>query len=305
MARTSDAVTLYLDRIAKIPLLTATQELILGRQVAAWMAIKDSEEELTKEQLRIKRCGLRAHRKMYEANLRLVVTLAKKYAGLCRNLELNDLIQEGNIGLIRAVDKFDYERGYKFSTYAYWWIRQSITRALNQQDSTIRMPTGHYELLYKIRAFCRNFEQIHERTATKAEICEEFRLTSESLDHMQNIAQGCISLNQSPMEDGGTLIDRLPSDSPTDEEVLRRMSLETLLYDLKPVMEAKLSEKEQEVIQLRFFSQEKLDPLSYREVAEKVKACHDTVARAERRAIAKLELACEAMGGNYPTLVVA
>ncbi len=292
MARTSDAVTLYLDRIAKIPLLTATQELILGRQVAAWMAIKDSKEELTKEQLRIKRCGIRAHRKMYEANLRLVVTLAKKYAGLCRNLELNDLIQEGNIGLMRAVDKFDYERGYKFSTYAYWWIRQSITRALNQQDSTIRMPTGHYELLYKIRSFSRTFEQINDRPVTKAEICEEFRLTPESLDHMQNLAQGCMSLNQTPLEDGGSLIDLLPSDSPTDEEVLRRMSLETLLYDLKPVMHQKLSEKEQEVIQLRFFSQEQSDVLAYRVVAKKLKSCHETVAKAERRAILKLAMNC-------------
>jgi RNA polymerase primary sigma factor len=292
MARTSDAVTLYLNRIAKIPLLTPTQELVLGRQVAAWMAIKDSEEELTKEQLRIKRCGLRAHRKMYEANLRLVVTLAKKYAGLCRNLELNDLIQEGNIGLMRAVDKFDYERGYKFSTYAYWWIRQSITRALNQQDSTIRMPTGHYELLYKIRSFCRGFEQTHQRLATKAEICEEFRLTSESLDHMQNIAQGCVSLNQSPMEDGGTLIDRLPSDSPTDEEVLRRMSLETLLYDLKPVMQEKLSEKEQEVIQLRFFNQTQPEGVSRASIGKKW-SCHaENVRQAERRAISKLAMNC-------------
>ena len=300
MAMTSDAVSLYLDRIAKIPLLTPTQELVLGRQVAAWMAIKDSEEELTKEQLRVKRCGLRAHRKMYEANLRLVVSLAKKYVGLCRNLELNDLIQEGNIGLMRAVDKFDYERGYKFSTYAYWWIRQSITRALNQQDSTIRMPTGHYELLYKIRTFCRGFEQAHKRLATKAEICEEFRLTSEGLDHMQNIAQGCVSLNQSPMEDGGTLIDRLPSNSPTDEEIIRQMSLETLLYDLKPIMDQKLSKKEQEVIQLRFFSQEQPDEVS-RTTIGKIMSMHpEGVRHAERRAIFKLARSCRCQ-----TLVVA
>ena len=292
MARTSDAVTLYLEQIGKIPLLTAAQELILGRQVAAWMAIKDSEEELTKEQLRIKRCGLRAHRKMYEANLRLVVTLAKKYSPLCKNLELNDLIQEGNIGLMRAVDKFDYERGYKFSTYAYWWIRQSITRALNQQDSTIRMPTGHYEMLYKIRAFCRNFQQIHERTATRAEICEEFRLTLESLDHMQNLAQGCMSLNQTPLDDGSSLIDLIPSDGPTDEEILRRMSLETLLYDLKPVMQAKLSEKEQEVIQLRFFSQEQPDGVSRASIGRKWSCQAENVRQAERRAVSKLAMNC-------------
>ena len=295
MARTSDAVTLYLDRISRIPLLTATQELILGRQVAAWMAIKDSEEELTKEQLRIKRCGLRAHRKMYEANLRLVVTLAKKYSPLCKNLELNDLIQEGNIGLMRAVDKFDYERGYKFSTYAYWWIRQSITRALNQQDSTIRMPTGHYEMLYKIRTFCRNFQQIHERAATRAEICEEFRLTLESLDHMQNLAQGCMSLNQAPLDDGSSLIDLIPSDEPTDEEILRRMSLETLLYDLKPVMQAKLSEKEQEVIQLRFFSQEQPEGVSRAAIGKKW-SCHaENVRQAERRALLKLAMHCRSL----------
>ena len=300
MAMTSDAVSLYLDRIAKIPLLTPTQELVLGRQVAAWMAIKDSEEELTKEQLRVKRCGLRAHRKMYEANLRLVVSLAKKYLPLCKNLELNDLIQEGNIGLMRAVDKFDYERGYKFSTYAYWWIRQSITRALNQQDSTIRMPTGHYELLYKIRSFCRSFEQIHERIATKAEICEEFRLTLESLDHMQNLAQGCISLNQTPLEDGGSLIDLLPSNGPTDEEIIRQMSLETLLYDLKPIMDQKLSKKEQEVIQLRFFSQEQPDEVS-RTTIGKIMSMHpEGVRHAERRAVFKLSRSCRCQ-----TLVVA
>jgi RNA polymerase primary sigma factor len=299
MSRNGDAITLYLEQIGKIPLLTATQEIILGRQVSAWMAIKDrEEEELTKEQLRIKRCGIRAHRKMYEANLRLVVTLAKKYARLCRNLELNDLIQEGNIGLMRAVDKFDYERGYKFSTYAYWWIRQSITRALNQQDSMIRMPTGHYEMLYRIRAFCRNYEQINKRTATKAEICEEFKLTSESLDHMQNIAQGCVSLNQSPMEDGGTLIDRLPSNGLTEEEIIRQMSLETLLYDLKPIMEQKLSAKEQEVIQLRFFSQEQPDGVSRTVIGRKWSCQAENVRQIERRAISKLAM-------NSHMLVVA
>ena len=292
MRRTSDAVTLYLDKIAKIPLLSTDQEIILGRQVAAWMAIKDTTEELTPDQIRIKRCGLRAHRKMFEANLRLVVMLGKKYFQMCQNLELNDLIQEGNFGLMRAVDKFDPERGYKFSTYAYWWIRQAITRAINQQDSTIRTPTGHYEQLYKIRAYCRKFEQINQRSATQAEICEEFRIDPKHLNHMRNLAQGCMSLNQSPTEDGGCLIDLIPSDGPNDEEIIREMSHQDLLYDLKPIMQNKLSNKEQEVIQLRFFNQSKTKVATFTDVAKTMGLSRERIRQHEAIALMKLSVAC-------------
>ena len=153
--RNSDPVSWYLSTIGRIPLLTPAEEIELGNQVQAMMQLTEDgtrtfeDEELTSKQKRILRIGRRAKARMMKANLRLVVSVAKKYQG--KGLELLDLIQEGSLGLERAVEKFDPTRGYKFSTYAFWWIRQSMTRAIACQSRTIRLPVHLSERLTTIR----------------------------------------------------------------------------------------------------------------------------------------------------------
>ncbi len=187
----TDTVAIYLKEIARYPMLEADKEITLGKRVQRMMHCLETKDKLEKEasiildhqdwakavnlsekQLtQILRQGKIAKDKMIRANLRLVISVAKKY--LKRNLELLDLIQEGNIGLERAVEKFDYTKGYKFSTYAYWWIRQSITRGIYQQSRTIRLPIHVTEQLNKIKKAQRELSQKLGRSATTAELAEE------------------------------------------------------------------------------------------------------------------------------------
>ena len=139
-AFSANGVQAYLDTIGRVPLLTAEQEIELGRKVARAQELKQLDRPLTDAERRELRIGERAQRKFVTANLRLVVSVAKRYANRTKSLDLMDLIQEGNIGLIRGVEKFDPTRGYKFSTYAYWWIRQGITRSISSRDRLIRLP---------------------------------------------------------------------------------------------------------------------------------------------------------------------
>jgi RNA polymerase nonessential primary-like sigma factor len=187
---TADMVRTYLHEIGRVPLLTHEQEIVYGKQVQQMMALLDAKEALAQELDRdptdtewanrvslsetelhqVVRQGQRAKQKMIEANLRLVVAIAKKYQK--RNLEFLDLIQEGTLGLERGVEKFDPMRGYKFSTYAYWWIRQAITRAIAQQARTIRLPIHITEKLNKIKKVQRELTQELGHSPSPAEIAK-------------------------------------------------------------------------------------------------------------------------------------
>jgi len=213
MARDVDSLGAFLNKAGRIPLLTATEEIELGRQVAAMLNLQEAKPSppYTPEERRIIRSGTRAKDRMVTGNLRLVVTIARKYAGSVRigNLNFDDLIQEGMLGLIRAVEKFDTERGYKFSTYAYWWIRQSITRAIDSTSSSIRLPVHVRELINKLRITTNRFEQELGRPPTHREVLEALEITEERLDELLEAARPIASLNCEISDDGSTLIEMI------------------------------------------------------------------------------------------------
>jgi RNA polymerase primary sigma factor len=225
-----DPVQMYLKEIGNIPLLTKEQEIYISKRVL------EGDEEAKSE--------------LAEANLRLVVSIAKKYVGRSPNLTLLDLIQEGNLGLFKAIDKFDYSKGFKFSTYATWWIRQAITRALADQSRTIRIPVHMVETINKYSQVVRNLVQELGREPLPEEIAAEMDLDVEKVHQIIKINQDTISL-QAPVgdEDGSSLgdfIEDTESLSPTQtaSRNLLREHLQEILDDL--------NDREQKILQMRF-----------------------------------------------------
>lgn len=224
----SDPVRMYLKEIGRVPLLSAAEEIELAKR------IEDGDEE--------------AKRRLAEANLRLVVSIAKRYVG--RGMLFLDLIQEGNLGLIKAVEKFDYRKGYKFSTYATWWIRQAITRAIADQARTIRIPVHMVETINKLIRISRQLLQELGREPTAEEIAAEMDLSPDKVREIQKIAQEPVSL-ETPIgeEDDSHLGDFIPDDealAPADAA-----AYELLKEQLEDVLDT-LTEREENVLRLRF-----------------------------------------------------
>ncbi len=253
--RSSDPVSWYLATIGRIPLLTPAEEIELGNQVQAMMTLTEDgsktfeDHELTGKQRRMLRIGRRAKERMMKANLRLVVSVAKKYQG--KGLELLDLIQEGSLGLERAVEKFDPTRGYKFSTYAFWWIRQSMTRAIACQSRTIRLPVHLSERLTTIRKVSLDLAHKLGAMPSRVEIAESMDIPLDELDSLLRQALTTSSLD-APVngEEGRSFLGDLIADSSLDEPldiVEQRIHHEQLGRWL-----SHLSEQEQHVLKLRF-----------------------------------------------------
>ena len=258
-APTNDPVRMYLKEIGKVPLLTAEQEVILAKAIeegeaataeldkAVNGAKKPSSTRL-RELQRTERQGQLAKKKLIEANLRLVVSIAKRYVG--RGMLFLDLIQEGNLGLIRAVEKFDYTKGYKFSTYATWWIRQAITRAMADQARTIRIPVHMVEVINKLARVQRQMLQDLGREPTPDELARELDMTPEKVIEVQKYGREPISLHTPLGEDGdsefGDLIEDTEAVVPADAVgfTMLQKQLESLLDSL--------SEREAGVIRMRF-----------------------------------------------------
>ncbi len=280
-----DPIGWYLNNIGRIPLLTPAEEIELAHHVqAAKPLLLLPAEQLSPQQRRLIRMGQRARDRMMAANLRLVVSVAKKYQN--QGLELLDLVQEGAIGLDRAVDKFDPAQGYKFSTYAYWWIRQGITRAIDNSARTIRLPIHISEKLSKMRRISRELSHRLGRQPNRLEIAHGLGIAPEELEELLAQTAPCASLDAHARgdEDRSTLSELIadPASNDHSEAIDRHLLKERLGQWI-----AQLNEREQRILQLRF-GLEGSEPLTLSQIGRLINVSRERVRQLETRALAKL-----------------
>ena len=290
----------YLRDICRVPLLSHEQEITLGRQVQELMRLEETELELEMRAGGVKptlevlaaslelpvpvlrrklASGRRAKERMVAANLRLVVSVAKKYTK--RNMELLDLIQEGTIGLVRGVEKFDPTRGYKFSTYAYWWIRQGITRAIAEKSRTIRLPIHITETLNKLKKGQRELSQELGRTPTLSELAVAVELPEEEVKDLLCRARQPVSLETKVGDGEDTeLLDLLQGDGTLPEE---SVDSECLRGDMRALLE-QLPELQRDVLKMRF-GLDGEEPMSLTGIARSLGMSRDKTRNLERRAL--------------------
>ncbi|MBM3259566.1 MAG: RNA polymerase sigma factor RpoD [Candidatus Sericytochromatia bacterium] len=268
-----DPVRVYLREIGQKKLLSGAQEIELARRIAA--GVESPELAADAEA---------AKRQMAEANLRLVVSIAKKYNGRS-NMQFLDLIQEGNLGLIRAVEKFDYAKGFKFSTYATWWIRQAITRAIADQARTIRIPVHMVETINKMRRISQEMAQAMGRTPTDLELAAKLDITVEKLREIRKISEEPSSLEQ-PMgkEEDARLGDTVSDD--TSELPIDRVSREMLREHINEVLE-QLQDREREVLRMRFGLDDGHSH-TLEEVGQRFNVTRERIRQIEAKALRKL-----------------
>ena len=293
-----DSVRSYLRDIGRIPLLEHDEEILLGRQVQRMMVLKEMKKELeldeeglagamdiTQKQIKKEmRDGERAKDKMVTANLRLVVSVAKKYTK--RNMELLDIIQEGTIGLVRGVEKFDPGRGYKFSTYAYWWIRQGITRAIAEKSRAIRLPIHITENLNKLKKAQRELSQMNGQMPNVFDLAAYLDLTVDEIKDLMCKARQPTSLEIKIGENRDTaLIDLLEDESQLPELILERQYIKE---DIRELI-SDLPEMQAAVVAMRYgIGDEMLEPMSMTAIGQVLNMSRDRVRTLEHKALRAL-----------------
>ena len=293
-AATGDLVRIYLREIGRVPLLTAQDEVELAKSIEAGLFAEETMRAWPDgtaargprcergELAQIAADGMHAKQRLIEANLRLVVSIAKRYIG--RGLVFLDLIQEGNLGLIRAVEKFDYTKGYKFSTYATWWIRQAITRAIADQARTIRIPVHMVETINKMARIQRQLHQDLGREATPEEIAAEMGLPVERVAEIQRIAQEPVSL-QSPIGEEDSDLGDFIEDA--DAVVPIEAAAFVMLQEQLDCVLDSLSVREQRIIHLRFGLTDG-HPRTLEEVGQEFGVTRERIRQIESKTLAKL-----------------
>ena len=268
---TDDSVKIYLQQIGKIPLLSHEEEVKIAKQ------IKENNSEIAKSTL-------------VDANLRLVVSIAKKYIG--RGLSFLDLIQEGNIGLMKAAERFDYEKGYKFSTYATWWIQQSITRAIADKARVIRLPIHMIESLGKIRKATIDLTTELGRTPTKQEVAYKLGLSVSKLTSIIKSAQSTISIETpaNQKEDSTKIADYIVDESTIAPS--ERVSQENLFEDIQRMLK-QLSPKERDILILRYGLNNNGEKKTLDEIGSHYGVSRERIRQIENRAISKLKKLCK------------
>jgi RNA polymerase primary sigma factor len=276
----------YLNEIARYPLLTVDQEIQYGRRIAKMRELQGLERPLTDAEQRLVRSGQRARERFMQCNLQLVVHVAKKYENRRRkSLEIMDLIQEGNIGLARAVELFDSSRGYKFSTYAYWWIKQGIQRALSQSDAMIRLPTGLHELLAKVARTTSDLSHRTGRTPTLAEVADHIGVDVNVIhDALRRSLTVCSLDAITAGSETLTLIDLIAD--PQSLVDMDELSISYQAHEMLEFIDKYLDDRSKFIVRSRRLQQ----PLTWAEIAAKLGVAPSRVQQLERMALFRLKM---------------